>query len=136
MSQIFNSRNLSTYIEVDISSAQILAMGTTPIELLPTPGPGKYLDWKLDWELDYGTADYACSGNMKIGANAVVGISLVTERNDAVSQLNSHGLVDSNGQSLGSVNLNTNLEVSATTAVTLGDSTVKVKIWYIIRTFG
>jgi hypothetical protein len=39
----------SDYTEtiVNISSAQILAMGTTPIELLPAPGVGKYYEFDI-----------------------------------------------------------------------------------------
>jgi hypothetical protein len=44
----------SEYIEtiVDISSAQILAMGTSPIELLPAPGVDSYYEGKIIFEID------------------------------------------------------------------------------------
>lgn len=43
-SEVANPYPAPTTVEVDITSAQILAMGTTPIELLPAPGAGKYYD--------------------------------------------------------------------------------------------
>jgi hypothetical protein len=50
----------SEYTEtiVNISSAQILSIGTTPIELLPAAGVGMYYDWYAFVEYDFGTAPY------------------------------------------------------------------------------
>ena len=44
---------------VNISSSQILNMGTTPIELLPAPGVNKYYDIEqITFEYTYGTTSY------------------------------------------------------------------------------
>lgn len=43
-SEVANPYPAPTTTVVNISSAQILAMGTTPIELLPAPGVGMYYD--------------------------------------------------------------------------------------------
>jgi hypothetical protein len=53
--------SISGYTEtiVNISSYQILNMGTTPIELLPAPGVNKYYDIEqIVFEYTYGTTSY------------------------------------------------------------------------------
>jgi hypothetical protein len=47
-----------TYLEVPVSSAEILALWGSPITLLPAPGAGKYYDWECDLEYIYGTTIY------------------------------------------------------------------------------
>lgn len=63
ISSSLDTINSSGYTKtiVNISSAQILSMGTSPIELLPAPGAGKYYDWYAIFEYNYGTAAYTNS---------------------------------------------------------------------------
>jgi len=65
--QIFYNNEWKTKV-VEISSAEILAMGTTPIELLPAPGAGKYYD------IDRMILKYTYNGNgYNIGEDLGIG---------------------------------------------------------------
>lgn len=130
------------YLEVNVSAAQIRAIGTTPIQLLPTLAAGKYYDFKIITEYDYGTAAYNNGGT-----NYLV-------LSDNVSQVLSP-LLNLNGITGNRVNISThnsnNFEVLISSIIpangvflttgaagnpTVGDGTIKAKIWYTIRTFG
>lgn len=56
------SKEYQYYVEVDISSSQILNSFTTPILLLPANEPNEYYDFKLYIETIGGTTDYT-NGN-------------------------------------------------------------------------
>ncbi len=68
-----------TYYEAEISltSAQILALNTTPIEIIGTPGAGKYIDLiSATWNYTYNTAVYATNTSINLintgGASAIL----------------------------------------------------------------
>lgn len=55
---------------VNISSAQILNMGSSPIELLPQPGANKYYDIeKIIFEFTQGTDTYSNNDNYQISTS-------------------------------------------------------------------
>ena len=150
--QIFNSRNLSTYIEVDISSAQILAMGTTPIELLPPQGEDKYcMVSDLIIEETGGSVGYSFTG-MYMALNNSDGDFTTTmqqlssgENEKRVfrlgalflnSFLNNRDVTRPWQYVSSAINSGLYLTTDTEDDPTLGNGTVKVKIWYTVRTFG
>lgn len=70
-------------IVVNISSAQILAMGTTPVELLPAPGVGKYYDVeKIIFEYTHNTTTWTDPGYWRLYggiSNCFIGASDMLE---------------------------------------------------------
>jgi hypothetical protein len=142
----------SDYTEtiVNISSAQILAMGTTPIELLPSPGAGKYYDInKVVIEYTHVSTPYTFSADDSIGlwfydgatygdysylnlppnnVNYVWDTSISGTNWNAVSELQMvKGQVLNSAFELGMFN---------GTDPTLGNGTMRVKIYSKTITFG
>ena len=140
-----------TYVEVDISSAEILAMGTTPIELLPAPGVGKYYEYKGSIEYTRGTAGYQFNSSQDLLAILIESqyagtfiqpLFLTGIDTPIISFFNNtspQGLAP-NGLEIENVYTDTNSRVVMTTFsgvdLTLGDGTMKAKIWYKLRTVG
>jgi len=139
----------SEYTEtiVNISSAQILAMGTTPIELLPAPGAGMYYD-----------VDRVVLENIAVTTGYTVGTSYLSISNstqniaytassligDAVDRVSVTKCADYWNDSVEGINygqfilLNGNITLSTYDATdpTLGDGTLRVKIYHKTITFG
>jgi len=142
LEKIINNFPYQSEVVVDISSPQILAIGTTPIELLPTLAAGQYYDFKIITEYTYGTVAYTNSD-----ANWLVLTDGGTQKLAPLLNLNG---ITGNRVNISTHNSN-NFEVLVsaiepthgiylTTAAagnpTLGDGTIKVKISYTIKTFG
>ena len=131
---------------VNISSAQILAMGTTPIELLPAPGVGKYYDIdKITFEYTHNTTAYTYSSYLYVYGQTEYGVvtSLITDPNDKVWILRPNGTtppVDGvENYSFGyGEQLNNSVTIGTWDASnpTLGDGTLRVKVYYKTITFG
>lgn len=139
-SEVANPYPAPTTVEVDITSAQILAMGSTPIELLPAPGAGKYYDIEeIILEYTYGTTAY---GNLpqpmpsmgNFYSEIVVGF-LTNTNNDAVI------IRDFGRESIGVyqnniINQSLTLGDFNASNPTLGDGTLRAIITYTTKTFG
>jgi hypothetical protein len=138
----------SDYTEtiVNISSAQILAMGTTPIELLPAPGVDKYYDIdKIVLEYTHVTTGYNNGGILinNLGGSAwslTVSNEFLDWGNNTfiICDTNSISQVDLNS---GTIVLNPNdiniaLTLSSNSNPTDGDGTLRVKIYHKTITFG
>lgn len=133
---------------VNISSAQILAMGTTPIELLPAAGANKYYDIdKVVVEYTSGASAYNFTDEivLQINSNAVVLKNLLglTDTWFIVNDLNSYELTAS--APIGgdvkvaygeAVNKGLTINTYNGTDPTDGDGTLRVKIYYKTITFG
>lgn len=121
------------YIEVDINSAEILDIGTTPIELLPAPGVGKYYEHVISLEYTYNTSTYTPL-RLEIVCGGVVAIT----DGGFLGALENRATVISNSNIGESISLNTNviLRGEGSSNPTNGDGTLKVKIWYRIVNFG
>lgn len=132
---------------VNISSAQILAMGTTPIELLPAAGVGKYYDWELILEYTHVSTNYTFTNYLWLfGDTEEYGLvydQFIKSGANRVAKFSS----DSKGYNTtgaGSANyvfgdsLNSPLKLSTYDASnpTLGDGTLRAIITYTTRTFG
>jgi hypothetical protein len=141
----------SQYTEtiVNIPSAQILAMGTTPIELLPAAGVGKYYDIEkvileytnvttayslaIDYlQIEYNNNTYA-NLNKSIITQSDNALDIIKngQENDGTSEVNfTYG-------NSGMLNQNVRLKVyNSSTNPTLGDGTLRVKIYHKTITFG
>ena len=143
-----------TYLEVDIlmgvaGVSGILGMGTVPIELLPTPGVGKYYEWRGIAEYTHVTTGYTVTDDVVgiLGSNSYGGQlmhGIIEGNSSRLNEFASNGPVDNDSSSgtlyYGSQFRETNESLIITmlngTDPTLGDGTLKVKIWYTVRTFG
>lgn len=137
-----------TTTTVNISSAQILAMGSTPIELLPAAGVGKYYDdVKVILEYTHGTTNYSLGGdliNVRSEDNykyiALTNIGALQNENRATTLILRGSDVDGvNGFVQGgwrAMNKAIVLDTYNNTNPTLGDGTLRAIITYTTRTFG
>lgn len=142
----------SEYTEtiVDISSAQILAMGDTPIELLPAAGVGKYYDInEIIIEYTYNGTPYTASNTPYLNVNGgsaysnIKDILLSTDTNAYIikefsipSSPVSPGVQEMKPQKH---ELNTNCQLTVGGGPgnpTGGDGTIRAIIRYKVRTFG
>lgn len=121
------------YTEIDISSAEILNLGTNPIELLPAPGVGKYYEHVISLEYTYNTSTYTPL-RLEIVCGGVVAVT----DGGFLGALENRATVISNSNIGESISLNTNviLRGEGSSNPTNGDGTLKVKIWYRIVNFG
>lgn len=133
---------------VNISSAQILSMGTTPIELLPAPGAGKYYDWELILEYNHITTPYAnIAGTNDLffnsgGDSTAFPVWILAQTEDVYGFVSCRqgyqadvNISYNTGQVL-TLNTPLTLTTSMATNPTIGDGTLRVIITYTLRTFG
>jgi hypothetical protein len=128
---------------VDISSAQILAMGTTPIELLNTPGVGKYEEiQKIIIEYSGGT-EYATSTALSfLGFPFPLVEGIIIKSFNIVSVLypSVNAAVNIIGEYVSApvTGLNEALYLTTNDGIdpTLGTGTLRVKIYHNPITFG
>jgi hypothetical protein len=152
-----------TYIEVPISSTQLLALNTTPVELLPLLNSGEYYDnVKMNFEYNFVSKPYAVGLNTT--ALYITGLSqthhmdsyigteflTLTGSKVAVIEVNPQDTFD-NKVNLDLVNKYRWTDLSSKTfsdlyltaigkfpldPFTNGDGNILVKIWYEVRTVG
>lgn len=143
---VVNTNNTSavTTTTVDITSAQILAMGSTPIELLPAAGAGKYYDVeKIILEYTHSTTAYSLVDDFLRVTYSTLGYSIdkqvITAGLDVICIADSTYSI-SVGNQLFSQALLPNASVDLTTDnggnPTLGDGTIRAIVTYTLRTFG
>ena len=132
---------------VNISSAQILAMGSTPIELLPAAGVGKYYDInKMLFEFTYGNTVYAIDGvdpeyiifpGAASGAVANISPDVIISPNNYYLIIN-NTFLDSNLQLQGNYALDQPLTMTTGNGQNFinGDGTLRIKIYHKTITFG
>jgi len=125
---------------VNISSAQILAMGTTPIELLPVAGANAYYDIdKIVLEYNYNTTAYANAPQpMPSMGNfyAEIVVDFLTSTNNDVVIINDFGRTPTGSYERYIINQSLTLGDYNSANPTLGDGTLRVKMYYKIITFG
>ena len=122
--------NPTFYSEITLSSAEILALGVTPKQLVPAPGAGRIvLPLQAVISFIYGTVSYATNVNMYMGnptSGALVdtfNISVPSSRIQCVTNMAFEPVV------------NEKFEVSIGTGnPTAGDSTMTVGVYYKIHT--
>lgn len=125
---------------VNISSAQILAMGTTPIELLPAPGVGKYYDWELIIEST--TSDYTMTYDLLIRCdpyeNVLANLDpyLIKDGTDQVTLVKGTNTWYGGDSKFAPTPMNHSLVLTAISSPTGGVGTLRAIITYTVRTFG
>tara|TARA_R110000822_G_scaffold26529_5_gene79811 strand:- start:73 stop:630 length:558 start_codon:yes stop_codon:yes gene_type:complete len=120
----------ATYLEVDVSSAEALAIFTTAKPILSAPGAGLYYKYTAVLEQTFVTTAYTVSGGGDWYLNQgskdyYFAKAAISHTSDAASQ----------GTYYGFATPNTALTLTADSNPTLGDGTFKLKIWYTIETF-
>ena len=143
---VYNT-SFQNYIEVPVTSAQILAMGVTPIDLLPVLGADEYYEVKVILEFDYGTAVYVSPDKITVELNGLstclLKAQFITQAANQAAILDDF-LVNSPNAGLGTVDHafftptagSLKLYTVDGTDPTLGDGTMLAKIWYTVHTFG
>lgn len=134
------------YNEVDITSSEILSLGTSRVELLPTLTSDKYYDvGKIILEYTHVTTPYSLSSLyvQTFGQTNIFFLKYFieyTQNKIAVGSMAGGGYIDSaeNIKYSNSEDTNKKLELGTYNNInpTVGDGTLKVKIWYNIHTFG
>lgn len=124
---------------VNISSAQILAMGTTPIELLPAAGANSYYDIdKVILEYTHVTTAYD---------DSLISYVILRNGSQYTSSVNSGFISNASnkgqrlsfiGLEVDYISLNSNLTLGTDNDLnpTLGNGTIRVKIYHKTITFG
>ena len=147
------NNNAYQYTEVNISSAQLLDIGATPVTLLSAPGSNKYYDFdKIIFEFTYGGVAYNSLAKQFIIGYATPTIKIAyIDLAQLVSQTtNRISIVEPTKPDVfdigGSVLVNTHISVELNEALifttigaenlTTGTGIMKVKIWYKVRNFG
>lgn len=143
-SEVANPYPAPTTTVVNISSAQILTMGTTPITLLPAPGVGMYYDIdKVVFEYTHVTTPYTFSvgDSMLITAPSIgtVDVEIFSIISfDAVIVFDGRQISPNNFAypNLSALNVPSELRMASIVDPTLGDGTLRAIITYTVRTFG
>lgn len=127
------------YTEIAISSAQILAMDSTEIILLPALASNQYYQFKLALEYTAGSTPYTQTDPWGVYGDACEYVEFKTNSLGAdnqvyrVSSENYKNPLLADGEFTGApVKMYTN----GGPAPTLGDGTILAKIWYEVKTFG
>lgn len=131
---LYNTDGVKTEI-VEISSAEILTIGTTPITLLPAPGAGKYYDIEsIIEEFTFGTIQYSLAGDTLeitnggfIWQNTSV---ILAEENVAAI------LVRTDNKDIVKMNQAVFISTTGGDDPTLGDGTLRIILKYKLKTFG
>lgn len=126
--------NAIQHLRVTLTTAEVKALNSTPIEIIPAPGAGKLiLGLVYCTYLDFNSAAYVGSPTMSIEYSG--GASLVTIANNILLAVADYqdtgGLVTPKGAPV----LNTAVDISASADPTAGDSPLVVDIWYRILDF-
>lgn len=130
------SFSLTSYLEVTrtLTSAEILALRTTPIEIISAPGPNKYLELiSASACLNYNTATYNAGAdllNLEINGVALWAFS------NAFVEATADTATQGAHQTYPLTALNTALNARMSSAdPTTGDSTITIHVIYSIRNF-
>lgn len=143
---ISTNLNTDTYTSttVNITSADILNMDTTPITLLPTPGANKYYDIdKIILEYTYGTQPFISGGDFifiqNLGAVNINTSFLVGTSNYVyiIKWATYFDIFDGGFAVSPPVGINTALTMNSLNSISgTGDGTIRAIISYKVRTFG
>ena len=121
------------YADIIVSSAEILALYTTPKELVPAPGAGKVIEFlSAVFFLDHGGTDYAAGGALVI--QTVTGDTSVSDSVAAATLVNAAADAYVVAQALSAevaLDVNQGLELTNADAVhTTGNGILRVHVAY------
>lgn len=124
--------------EVILTSAQILLLYSTPIELVKAPGAGKVIElMSAVGFLDHGGTDYAAGGALVI--QTITGNTALSDSVAAATLINASADAYVIFQALSAevaTDVNQGLELTNASAVhTTGNGTMKIKVMYRIHDF-
>ena len=121
--------------KVSLSSAQILALNTTPIVLVEAQGSGTVIEpLSVVFNLTYGTTTYATNTTAQIKYQAIAGnfitSSIISNTQDALNRV-----LPNTSLTFTSIPINTPLVIDiATGDPTTGDGTLDVYVTYVVIT--
>ena len=131
---------------VNISSAQILAMGSSPIELLPAPGAGKYYSIdKVVLEYTHISSGYTLADLLTLSQTSsyltILSAAIITNSgNRAMVTTKGVGSLDLVNEAalseISDINTAITLGTYGNSNPTLGNGTMRAIITYTVRTFG
>lgn len=112
--------------KVTLTSAQILALGSTPINLIAAPDAGYCIDIiSIAARLNYGTVDYVGGGNLIIYANGSNPLATITDIvQGSVSVISKGTTID--GSDIGNLVDAEPIKVLMLVSPTTGDSTITI----------
>ena len=132
---------LQSMVRVNLTSGDITALHTTPIELVPAPGAGKILiPHRIVCFWDYATAAYtAATGSTEIGYASVAQLIMFWNNNTMYNQTNDEYQIGSGASVLNGGLAIENKAIELTTNVAIADpgtaaGVLKIEIFYSIFT--
>jgi len=131
-------QDLSTplVVKIDLTSADLLALDSTPIAVAPAIGAGFALvPISMAYRFTFVSADYA-GGNVIIRNVGGTTNAYTTMNNNYLRTSNKSGILScSTGSSSNAMIDNAGIELSATAALTTGDGTLTVWVTYTVLTY-
>jgi hypothetical protein len=118
------------YKKVTLSSAEVLALNSTPITLIGAPGAGKIsVVASCIFQYNFNTAAYVSAGNF----NLVMGSNNIIQLGGVITLGSS--IIKQSAPSSATVLANTSLQATVTVAnPTTGDGTIDIYLWYYVLT--
>jgi hypothetical protein len=136
-----------TYAEIAVSNAELLAIGSTPKQILAAPGANKYYDYFGVLEYTYIGGNFPAFDDALgiIGASSYggsyIGKSILTDTQSNITRFNSSetAALERTTETVKwhmYLNEAINLTTLGATDPVGGGGTILVKIWYKVKTFG
>lgn len=143
---VLKDNNLVQNIKVTLTPEQILNLHTTPVDLIPAPGPGKIINFiNSISHYEFNTTPYTVTNigsqlQMKFQGQTNLNVGLIASSTMFQSTIDCYGAINNwpnaptqlNTTSL-SPNTAIQASIPATTPVTLGDSSIHVYLSYTIK---
>jgi hypothetical protein len=123
-------------VKVSLTSAEILALFTTPKVLVAAPGAGKVImPLRILINMVYNSATYATNTNLIAGLNTVFQTTLTGALGFSTNQLATYTLITAAGTSTPATSTNVSFTLSAATGnPTAGNSPLDVYLTYTVIT--
>jgi hypothetical protein len=131
LSESINGDSSWNTVIVNVSSAELLAINTTPKTILAAPGAGKYHEYEARAEYDYNTVAYTVSGGGSLYLNQ--GSKDCYFPQTMISQTENTAAV---GTNYGFHKMNTAITLTSDANPTSGNGTFRIILRYRVRTFG
>lgn len=143
---VLSSNNLVQNKKITLTSAQILDLHNTPVELIPAPGSGKVINFiNLITHYEFNTTPYTRTNNqssikLSFAGQTSTSISLIANIEMLESTIDCYGAINNwpgfpfqSNTSTVTPNAALQASIPATSPVTLGDSPIHVYLSYIIK---